>query len=203
MRRERIGFTLIEVLLVSMLLSVVALAVFKAFSDGVALWKRVNVESRDEDLNIFFSDVTARLTSAFVHASVRFEGGRDRIAFPAIVPFEFEDGVRGTVGRVMYFYDGADDSICVEQADYSRVYEGRRGTIRSLLKGAVSLRFSYYCRDPEEKKFLWVREWRKDELPANVDAEKTLPVAVKITVEFREGNEYKEYTRTVALPVGG
>ena len=76
----RRGFTLIEVLLVSVLLSVVALAVFKAFSDGVGLWKRVNVELSDEDLEIFFSDVAIRLASAFRHGTVRFEGERERIA---------------------------------------------------------------------------------------------------------------------------
>lgn len=202
-RRKKSGFTLIEVLLVSVILSVVALAVYKAFSDGITLWKKVNADVPEEDLGIFFSDMAERMAGVFTHGTVPFEGGRDRVSFPAIVAFGPDDEGGITVGQMTYFFDGSENWICREERDYSQVYREVRGAERRMVKRVASLRFLYYCRDSENGGFVWVREWTKDEVPAGIDVKKDLPVAIKAEVVFREGDEEKKFTRTVAIPLGG
>ncbi len=202
-RRERSAFTLIEVLLVSVMLSVVALAVYKAFSDGITLWKKVNAEVPEEDLSIFFSDMAGRMASVFKHGAVPFEGGRDRVSFPAIVAAGPNDEAGITVGQISYFFDGSKNWICREEKDYSQVYREVRGNERRMVERVASLRFLYYCRDPEGGMCVWVREWTKGEVPAGIDVKKDLPIAIKAEVLFREGDEEKKFARTVAIPLGG
>ena len=59
--KSRTGFTLVELVLVTAMLSVVGLAAYSAFSNGIRLWKRVNEEVIQEDINMFFVKISRDL----------------------------------------------------------------------------------------------------------------------------------------------
>lgn len=198
------GFTLVELVLVTAMLSVVGLAAYSAFSNGIRLWKRVNEEVIQEDINMFFVKISRDLRNLSRYSGIEFTGEPDSISFPSVVTHETEGGVmERIIGQVTYVFDENRRLITGGQSDYSELYQSKAGRARTLVDDIDLLSFQYYCYDPDSEEYLWLKAWNDTEAPPGVKTGETLPLAIKVEIEPNGDKKGKEFTRIVTLPVGG
>lgn len=184
------SFTLVEILVVSMILAIVSLAVFSTFSNGIKLYKRMTVDSGAIDRAIFLDRLTTDLRNAFLFTGLEISGQDDSCSLPSVV---YQPALQArSIGRVNYVYDSGSKQLLRTQSDYAQLYAGRQPQVRQRLSGISSARFSYYRKDPEKNAYLWLDAW---------DISEEVPLAVRL--ELTEGSDVDERktVRTVWLPV--
>lgn len=196
----RKGFTLVELLLVTVLLSVIGAAVYAAFSSGVNLWQRINAEMRVEDINLFFDKVARDLRSTFYFTAIRLQGTASRISFPAVVSLRTEEGVKQQPGQISYQFNTQYRRLERKEADYSQVYRGKGGLEHALLDDIQSFHVQYYYYEPEQEEYLWTQAWPIQEGTFGQETEPTLPLAVRMTIGIKDGNTKRQFTKTVLIP---
>lgn len=184
------AFTLIEILLVSAMLTVVGLAIYATFNNGVKIWQRVNKEMPQEDLGIFFEKFRADLRNSLAFKDIGFLGTVHGIEFPTLIDSRRLD--KRTVGKVIYSYDPVSGIVEREEKDFSHIYSGHEGIVTQSLKGISFFEFQYYSYDKEEKEYVWQGEWEKE----------NLPLAVRIGLKFDKVFQDDNFTKTISVPLG-
>ena len=186
--QTKIGITLIELLIVTALLSVVSLAMYAVFSNGMKIWQRVNQELPEENLDIFFDKFALDLRNSLKFSGLGFSGEEDRLEFATLVnSWKLKNR---TVGKVIYSYDPQKEIINREQRDFSEVYNAEESTPQQLLKNVKSLKFKYYLYDGQKKEYFWEDRWLKE----------GMPLAVRIELELNNGTKPHKFTKTVNIP---
>lgn len=185
------GLTLIELLIVTAILSLVSLTIYSTFNSGIKIWQRVNRKISEEDLGIFFDKFASDLRNSFKFTGLNFSGRDDIIEFPTLVNSLTLH--KRTVGKVIYFYDSGTKILSRKQKDFAQIYNDEEGSIQQLIKNIKSLKFQYYLYDEEKKEYIWQDEWSNEELP----------LAIKIELGFDDGVQINNFTQTVSIPVSG
>lgn len=188
-KENKRGFTFVELVIVTAIISVISLAIYTTFNNGVKIWQRMNAEILEQDLGIFFEKFSSDLRNSFEFAGLSFSGKEDNIEFPTLV----DSLVLGndSLGQVIYSYDYAGGVVRRRERDFSQIYNNEKGTITEPLKNVKSLEFKYYRYDQEEKEYIWEDEWPRE----------TVPLAVRIRLELNEGVQDVKFTKTVFIPV--
>ncbi|MBU2221413.1 MAG: prepilin-type N-terminal cleavage/methylation domain-containing protein, partial [Candidatus Omnitrophica bacterium] len=156
-RKEGAGFTLIELLMVVSMLSVISLAIFSTFNNGIKIWQKVNKQSDREDINIFLDKFVSDLRNTLSFTGISFIGTENKISFPRIV--NSKNLVVNTVGRIIYSYDDGARLIFRQQQDFSQVATDKESFNQRVLGNVTSFRFQYYHYDTDKKEYLWLKEW--------------------------------------------
>ena len=185
------GFTLAEMLIVSLLVAAIALAIFSAFDNGMKIWLRANQTVFEEDLNIFLEKFTGQLRNTFKFKSIAFAGTGESLEFPTLV--DSQRMKKRTVGKVIYSYDAMSRTVSKEERDYSNIYRKSEGVIAQTLTGVRSLKISYYYYNEELKDYTWVEEWT---------GEKGIPLSVRMVLEFEKEDDVDIFIKTVDIPAG-
>jgi len=188
---RNLGFTLIEIIIVSAMLGLISVAIYTTFSNGAKIWQRLNQNIAEEDLNIFLDKFTKDLRNSFKFSTISFLGQEERLEFAALV---YSPTLNKTsAGKIIYFYDPGQQSLSREQLDFSQIYNSEGPYIKQKLENIKSLKFQYYIYDPQKKEYLWQQDWAKE----------NLPLAVKIEFEFDNGSQTNKFYKTVSIPVSG
>lgn len=185
------AFTFIEMIIVTAMLSVISLAVYKSIDSGAKIWHSVNKQMTGVDLNIFFDKFSTDLKNSFKFKGLKFLGTNDSFEFATLVD-SAELGKR-TVGKVIYTFDHGAGTLSRERRDFSNIYNNTIGYTQQSLENLRSVRFTYYHYDTEYKKYLWLVEWNK----------KGLPLAVRVELELEENEKTSKFSKTVSIPVSG
>lgn len=194
--RTKKGLTLVEVLLTVSLVAVVSLAIFHALANGLKLWQRSNAFALEEDVAIFFAKLESDLKNSFVYFPWPFEGKETRLTFPTLMILP-ADKVKTAgqlvyerqMGRVEYFWDAADETIYVRQANYGLAMKDEFFPERPVLTGVSKVRFEYY-RPPSGGE--------------NADASRALlPYWVKVSLVLKGEPQEQPLERIMILPQGG
>ncbi len=183
------AFTLIELLIVSVLMSVVSLALYATFNSGIKIWQRISQTVIDEDASIFLSKFRRDLSNGVRFAGIDFSGDSQQIRLPALI-YSPQLALR-TVGEVIYAYK--DGEISRKERDFSHIYGQQEGFYESVLKDLEYCKFTYYSYDREAKEYFWEEE----------PAEGSLPLAVKIELEYKGAGRPRRFIQTVDIPVNG
>lgn len=190
---RRFGFTLIEMLIVTAIISVVALAIYATLNNGIKIWQKVNRQLPEEDLNIFFDKFSLDLRNSFKFSGINFSGTIDKLEFSTLV-----NSMRlqkRTVGKLIYAYEPQNQILNRYQVDFAGVYSGEsNASPQQSLRNVRTLKFQYYLYDEQNKVYLWQDEYGHKE---------GLPLAVKVELEFDDGKEIKKFTRTISIPTTG
>lgn len=190
-QRTREGFTLVELLIVSVMLAVVSLAIYASFNSGIKIWQKAKAQAFNEDLNIFFDKFSSDLRNTFRFTKINFRGDESQVEFATLVK---SARLQETApGKAIYIYDRQRKELARRLMDFSQVSTGEEPRAQQSLKNVTSLKFTYYTYDPEEKECLWEDEWQGRE---------GLPLAVRMELELDAEQEYK-FVRTVSVPVSG
>ncbi|MFC1645930.1 type II secretion system protein GspJ [Candidatus Omnitrophota bacterium] len=201
-KRLNSGFTFVEILLVTAMLSVIGLSIYATFNSGINLWLRINKQQSAEDVNIFFEKISHDLRNSFKYTDIVFRGRGDEISFPVVANFQGKRSRTQGIGKVDYIFDRGTDSIKKRESNYSEAYKGKVGNEREVVSNIESLSFRYYYYDPEEKQCFWVGSWQEEEDGEKLGlvVEKKLPLAVRIAIEVKDGRIKRRFQRTVFIP---
>ena len=199
-RKARAGLTLIEILLVTAMLSVVSLALYATFDSGLKIWQRLTRNAPDQEVNIFLARLADDLRSSFGFSGIQFSGSPDEVSFATFVIAENPDNQKVlTVGQVGYLLDDKTDTLNRWQADYSMVAQEKRPFLRPMLTNVRCVKFEYYYFHPQMKVYAWADDWEEAEDPE----ERKIPQAVRIEIGFDQSVETKNVTKTISIPAGG
>jgi prepilin-type N-terminal cleavage/methylation domain-containing protein len=188
----RRAFTLIEILVVTLILSVISLAIFSTFSSGIAIWHRINSRLTQEDLVIFCQMFASDLRGSFKFKAIAFKGDEERVEFVSLVNSRRLN--TKTVGRLSYAYNPDKKTLSKFQEDFSAVYVPEELKPKYTLKDVKSVKFQYYCYDSAAKEYVWLEEWVK---------KSSLPLAVRLEMEFDKASMPERLVRTFTIPAGG
>lgn len=191
-QRSKLGFSLLELLLVMSLLPIVFYTVFSNFSVGMKVWQAVNVATPVEDLAIFYQKARADFDNTFFHQSIAFEGEKDEVTFPSTVVTAPVLGGDHGIGRVRLSYDTTAKGIMRQVWDYSEIYRESEGKKTLILRDVTSLEFSYLIFDIASKSYEWSSSWKPEP--------DKLPAAVRMIFSLGRGDPIE---RTYFLPCGG
>ena len=184
------GFTLIELMVVTVMLSIVCLSIYSTFASGAKIWQRVNRLSVNEDVNIFFDRFSSDVKNSVNFTGLRFSGKADRIELPTLVSSPTLEAK--TVGMAVYSCTG--NTLVRGQADYSQIYQDVSITPRHILSGLQSCNFTFYQYDDEQQEYSWVDEWTRPEFP----------LAIRLEVALAPGSSGgSSFVKTVSVPIGG
>lgn len=196
-RKQRKSFTLVEILLVIVILSIVSLVVYSSLSQGINLWQRLTQRVPASELNMFFGKLESDLRNSFKFSGIGFAGEKDSISFAAWVT-DIAEGEQRTfsVGEIGYSFDDSTKSLNRWQKNYIQLYRDKPSPLLcQMVKNVKSLSFKYYRYDSERKMYIWEESWYEEDT--------TIPLAVRVKLEFDKNAERKEITRTIAIPIGG
>ena len=200
---KEVGFTLIELLISIAIISLIGIAVYSTFANGINIWRRAN-ENRAYERNMrLVSEKLAReLRNSFKFSKIAFEGTEDSIMFPGLilVKGDCDEGKSEghyEVGRIAYFYDEERGAFCKEEKTYPEVFnEEEIGEGEVLIPRLCGLEFRYCYLDNATGTYKWKDNWKKEE-------QDSIPQAVKIRLVFeKKSGESSEFTRTIFIPVG-
>ncbi len=193
-RRGQNGFSLMELLIVSVLVPVIAFVIYANFSSGLRLWQFTERQRFSEDTQIFFQRASVDFEQAFKYAAIPFEGSASEVFFAGPVKTDAALGGDRGFGQTRYSYDGNHKQIVRTTKNLSQWAADGAGIDKVMLRGVESLEISYFVRDPLEKNYRWVYE---------LDPKaKELPVAVRFRMVISENGQRKPVTKTFPVPVG-
>ena len=187
---ERAGFTLIEMLIVTAMLSIVSLVVYATLNNGIKIWQRINQEIPVEDMDIFFEKFASDLRNSLKITGITFSGEEDGFEFATLVNSQRLE--KTTVGKVKYKYDYSKSEIMREQMDYSNIYNSESGIGRTAARNIKSMKFNYYIYDDEKQEYIWRDEYT---------GQQGLPAAVRIELELKNNDQTNKFTKTVSIPL--
>lgn len=190
--RRNNAVTLIELLIVSVIISVVGLAIYSSFAGGLKVWKRVNTGIEGEDLVLFFARFSQDLRATVSLKNNVFLGRDDTMEFPVIAGSR-RMGLASSVGRVSYVFNQEAGTVTRSEQDYSALFAGTGAQEpREMLRGIADLRMSYYCFDPAEGGFVWLDKWPY----------LRPPLAVRMELRRAGAGEEEAVRRSFFIPVG-
>lgn len=197
------GFTLIEILISTAIIFLVAIAVYSVFASGIGIWRRVNQSgSYERDIRLVSEKLSRELRNTFNFSNITFEGivfegTEDSIAFAALVKnSSYEESPQYEVGRISYFLN-EENVFCRQQETYPQFFQGEKiGEWDELISEVSRLNFSYCYLDNATGEYKWKDRWLKEE-------QDSIPQAVKLELVFkkRSGQEM-EFARTIFIPIG-
>jgi len=211
------GFTLIELMVVAVLISLVAMVVFSAFKQGFTLWTKSQYTSHQERAIIFLERFARELNNTFEFPPIGFEGEEEKFSFPSMVvkydwdwsnkegkskddpDFNITSVALPLLVKLTYEYDEEENSLLRKEEVYA--YPDLDGlkmnpdglekeTSRTILTDIDKITFSYSITKTAELSF-------DDSFKAEPKA--TVPYAVKIELALK-GMEMP-VSRTVYIPI--
>jgi prepilin-type N-terminal cleavage/methylation domain-containing protein len=193
------GFTLVEVALTVVLASVIALAIYATLSYGLKIAQRVQGRMAEEDAAFFFTQMTEEFQNSFPYATLKFSGNPFSVAFPTIVSDKrlLPQAGRGP-GMVRYLFDEKRGLVERAPSSYSNVYKNDVPEARPVISGVETLEFAYYFFNQEKGEYLWSGTWPPQE---GTSLSPDFPLAVRVTLIFKEKERFYEYHQTIPLPM--
>ena len=176
--RHATGFTLVEILITTSLMSLVAGAIIAALTSGVRLWQRTTVSGLSAQAALIaFDQFNKDLRSYRRFSMVPFEGTYDGFTVPAVHQFPRDPAMPEELGGLTYYLDGRNHRLCRAFVPYRlsrRV--GSREQCETVLDHVGRFRLEYFgalhSGDPAD----WSGSWDS----------KAPPVAVKASVTLQE-----------------
>ncbi len=191
------GFTLMEILLVTVLMAVIGVATANVFANGLKLWAKSSQVIREADVIVFFDRFGADLRSAYVLDGIVFKGLGAELTLPGVVVTAADENssrahevMVDQLGAVQYRFDPAGKKIYRRQANYSQALKGRWGAEVAVASNIEEISFQYFLPAGQGL-----------QVKSVVDGE--LPSGVSIDIRF-EGDEYeRRLHRFFPVMVGG
>ena len=187
-----------EVLLTAILVSLVGLAVFQAFNNGVKLWARSKGLDHDLGMAMFLERLGDDLRSTTPITGIPFKGIGSKVSFPAIVwtPADrngsrAHEGLVDQIGVVQYYYDYAEKKIFRRQANYGQALKKQWGEPQEAASDVEEFTVHYY--------FTGSRGMLLKSI-----ADEAVPAGVMVDLVYKDGTGgERRLRRFFPVPVGG
>jgi len=184
-QKNRLGFTLVEIIVAVTIFSIIAAAIGSSFVSGLKIWDRArNTDLTRIDFLLTFEKVTRDIRQSVNVPLIGFVGTTTQFSFPVLsdnsivkVTYRFEPSEKKLICRRSLLKDVSDK--CVET-----------GAEEKDMLVLDELAFDYFYYDSDKKIFKWSEQdgWIK---------EQGIPVAVRLRGKFKNA----EFTKTTFIPI--
>jgi len=195
--RSRSGFTLLELLIVSLIMALLTGAIVACLAGGLRVWERArNFGEREGAALLFFAECEADLHNLHIFQAIPFEGTANAMSFATLVRDSSQGDVAATekVGTVKYYQAGERGDVQKKTWTYPDAeppdFEGDL-----LFSSPRKITFSFHNDDEEGGggPGAWTDTWTDvSNFPSRV--------RVEISCDTGKG-EVLELNRTVLVPV--
>ena len=206
------GFTLVELLIITSILAIIALAIASTFAGGLNVYERVQrYGGVQADVLLFLEKIERDLRNTIESSEIDFIGDKETISFAGIIDTIDRRGNHKTsLGRIVYYASGRKNILVREEQDYPQaVLKLSKGKGQSQdLVSIDKIRFSYYYFNPETEEYSWKDEWEVEETKGEGrgtrdEEESEIPLGVKVEVTFKHDGRNTNLFRKVFIPVAG
>ena len=183
--RVRGGFTMMEVMVVAVLISVVALGIGSTFLSGVKMWERIKDKNFTEiSLWLTMEQVAKELRQSVQTRLESFHGSEGTLDFPLLNGYKLK--------KVSYVLDSALKAVVRHEQRLTGLQEGvgEAQEKEQIVLLGVGGAFEYLYKPSENEAPLWSGSFEHGQ---------GILCAVKLQIE--SGN--KIFEKTVFLPQGG
>jgi type II secretion system protein J len=215
-KKNKAGFTLLELLLAVTIFSIVAVALYASFNAGIRILRRSEeVMSYHQDLRIVMDELSLDLhnsllaeiyseTEKFETAGAEggeeehvyfFTGERKTFSFVTLRDTYTEKGLERNICNVTYSLKGGESGGLVRSLQYqSTGFASNDSGEDTLLTGIEDLEVTYsYAAEDEDEPPVWLDYW---------DQEEKIPLGVKVKFKLKGLGRMREFAKTVYIDVG-
>lgn len=178
------AFSLIELMIAVLILSVVIISIYGVFSAGIKAWQRGSEDRDFKKIRIGLLKIQKELRSSFIFSEAPFKGASSQMTFPVIV--KEED--REKICMVSYYIAEAGNSNAGGKVIMRRAEEADKPI---FFADSIDFEYAHEPRDGSEG-LEWERGWE--------GYCKKIPLAVKIN--FTTGADKDIYHKTIFIPQG-
>lgn len=193
MKQSQNGFTLVEVLIVTSILSVTMVVLYSSFQIGMAAYKQTEKNlNENREGEIFLMQFSEELAQSFPYLKNSFQGKANSVSFPAKLARYGPKGALKELYLVTYRAEGGTLVRSEEKLRKDKLREETAVT-ETIFERLTDLRFEYLVLDGDEK-LKWREEWLNQPYVG-------LPRALRLTVAGASfGEESKTYE--ILIPHG-
>ena len=158
MKTFRSGFTLIEVLIATVILSVTLVVLYSGFQIGMLAYKQTEENlSGSREGEIFLFQFSQELTQSFPYFKSSFQGKKDSVSFPTELKHYNPKGVLEELYVVEYHLEG---KTLVRSEKKLRNDKLRKEAVakETIFEDLSSCQFEYLTLD-DDQKFRWNEKW--------------------------------------------
>ncbi len=189
----RKGFTFIELIIAALIMAVVVIFIYSAFSVGIKAWRKGSAGQRFQKTRIGLLKFQKELKSSFFFSSEPFKGSASEIVFPSLV----SEGGRDKIYIINYYAAQDKDAGARNLMKRKMLFEGNRikeeEGFNELVFSADSISFQYaYRLNSGSKGFEWRDTWG--------EAQGKMPSGVRISFKLKDEDEI--YSKTMFIPQG-
>lgn len=200
--KDKNGFTLIEILIAVVIISIIILSMYSAFNTGILAYKKIDSAFYAfQEARIIFSRLEKDLRNSFVYSesSSFFKGTAEALEFFNVSQVYEEDKQYSDLCRIKYELDGSS----LKRTAYSGLSAlSLDNTVKpqDISDNIKTLGFEYaYITEKEKKDIIWQGAWPQEE-----GQMKQLPLAVKVKLALISKEERRqnvlEFTKIISLP---
>jgi hypothetical protein len=165
-RKQESGaaFTLVELLVVVLLLTILTGSVVAAVGGGLRVWRRLQDERYQAQwVLLSFQQMRRDFKNMRRFEAIPFEGTHKSVAFAAARPAA---GEVYTMVELTYYHDVRHKRLCRASIPYPELKRRRAVEVcESIIEDIDTLKFSYLKAPTETNTASWVSHWKGTELP--------------------------------------
>jgi len=189
----RRAFTLIELIVATLIMAIVVVSIYSTFSLGIKAWRKGSEGKNLQKIRVSLLKLQKELKSTFLFSMIRFKGVSSEMAFPVVVSEEDKDST-----YTVSYYIAEDMNTGVKSLTKKKTLFTDKEYTETEKSGEFI--FSAYVMDFEyayelkngSKGFEWRDAWE--------ESQKTIPCAVRINFSLDAGGEL--YHKTIFIPHG-
>jgi len=157
------AFTLIELVISSLIIACVSVVVYSVFSGGISAWKKGrDIKDYERSLRLISEVMAREIRNTIRFSSIPFEGDEGSVFFAGIIEdvSAEKESMGNQPGRISYFLN-EENTLCRKQQTYAEVFQKEEdlGQIKELIPNLARLSFSYLGFDDAAKEYIWKNRW--------------------------------------------
>jgi len=206
--KRNAGFTLIEILVASLIFTVVMLTIYSAFHSGIFGYRDI-----EENINVYqqakiiLERINLDLRNAFIYSDgdAKFIGDNDSgvLSFFTTVDAYQAQGLASTYARVEYSMDG--EKLMRRCLKNQESLSSTVVTKAQEMGSGIKIKFQYGYLPVPDQDVVFQDSWAKGPTPPDPE-KKNLPVAVKVNLTITitnpqtQAKRSRDFERTIYLP---
>jgi type II secretion system protein J len=212
MKKNREGFTLLELLIAVSIFSVIAVALYSSFSAGIRIMRRSEAAMEfHQGLRLALSEVSLDLRNSLpaeIHRGAEegvpgeeeepvyyFLGDAKSFRFVTVRDIYERGRLRREICNVRYYLSGGGGGTFMRQTTYQGKGYSDGSAREDELAGGVDDIEMLYSYEPEDEDSppVWLNYWEEEE---------KIPLGVRISLKIREAGSIGELVKTVYIETG-
>ena len=190
---KRNGFTLIELVIATVILAVVIVSISGAFNIGIKAWRKGSEGQGLQKVRIAFLKIQKELKSSFSFSKAPFRGSASEIIFPLSIPEESTEKIYIITYRMDENKDTGLKALVRGKRPFTETPQEGGEAVKEPVFPIKSIAFKYaYKLEDGTNGFEWQDSWP--------ETQKNIPSAVKISFQLDNGDEI--YNKTIFIPQG-